>query len=415
MDVHHDCFDVIVIGGGAAGMMAAGQAARRRKRVLIIEKNRTFGEKLKLTGNGRCNITNAELDPGAFLEHYGTGKEFLFSPFSQFGVKDSFAFFESIGLPLVVQAGNRVFPSSEKATDVVLALRACLEKAGVNCRTGCTVKSVVHEDRLVTGIETNQGALCAKSFILATGGLSHPETGSTGDGFHWLKELGHSITSPAPSVVPLEVRDEWVKMLRGVSLPLMKITFFLDGKKQFSKTGTVLFTHFGLSGPLILNLASKVKDLLQSGQVAAQIDAFPDTDLGALDRNVVSIFHSNKNKSVKTVFKDIVPPGTSPGIQTLLTDIAFDSKVHSISKEDRKKIVSLLKALPITITGLMGYDRAVVSDGGVSLSEIDTRTMRSKLFSNLYIVGDLLNVSRSSGGFSLQLCWTTGYVAGNHA
>ncbi|MBI2906946.1 MAG: aminoacetone oxidase family FAD-binding enzyme [Chloroflexi bacterium] len=415
MDTHQGSFDVIVIGGGAAGMMAAGQAARRKKRVLIIEKNRTFGEKLKLTGNGRCNITNAEFEPGAFLEHYGTGKEFLFSPFAQFGVKDSFSFFESIGLPLVVQAGSRVFPASERATDVVLALRKHLEKAGVECKTGCAVRRLVHQDRLVTGVETDVGVLCAKSFILATGGLSHPETGSTGDGFLWLKELGHSITHPAPSVVPLEVSDEWVKMLRGVSLPIMKITFFLDGKKQFSKAGTVLFTHFGLSGPLILNSASKVKDLLQNGQVTAQIDAFPDTDLGALDRNAVSVFDSNKNKTLKTVLKDIAPPGTSSGVQTLLADIDLDSKVHSISKEDRKRIVSLLKALPVTITGLMGYDRAVVSDGGVSLSEIDTRTMRSKLFSNLYIVGDLLNVSRSSGGFSLQLCWTTGYVAGNCA
>ncbi len=409
----HNFFDVIVIGGGAAGMMAAGQAGKLGKKVLLIEKNRNLGEKLKITGGGRCNITNAQFDTRAFLDNYGSGKDFLFSPFSKFGPQDTFSFFESLNLPLVIQARNRAFPYSEKAYDVCEALRENLNKTGVQTITGCIVKKIVHENETITGVETNKGMFQAKSFILATGGVSHPETGSTGDGFRWLSELGHMVKAPTPSIVPLEVKDDWVKILSGVSLSFMKITFYLEGNKQFSVIGKVLFTHFGLSGPLILNCAGKVGDLLQSGKVTALIDAYPDTDLGALDRNIIHILDNNKNKTLRTIFKDIVPAGTAPGIQALLPDIDFDTKVHSISKEDRKRIVNLLKALPVTITNLMGYDRAVIADGGVSLTEIDTKTMKSKLIKNLYIVGDLLNIKRPSGGFSLQLCWTTGFVAGN--
>lgn len=415
MGTDHDFFDVIVIGGGASGMMSAGQAGKPGKKVLIIEKNRILGEKLKITGGGRCNITNAQFDTRAFLDNYGKSQDFLYSPFSQFGVSDTFSFFESIGLPLVIQARSRVFPSSEKADDVCGALKKNLSKAGVQTITGCTVKKINHQDKIITGVETNKGTFRAKSFILATGGVSHPETGSTGDGFRWLEGLGHTVKTPTPSIVPVEVKEEWVKMISGNSLSFMKITFFLDGKKQFSTVGKVLFTHFGLSGPLILNSAGRIGDLLQDGEVTALIDAYPDTDLGALDTNIINKFNNNKNRSLKAVLKDIVPPGTAPGIAILLKDINFETKVHSISKENRKKIVNLLKSLPITVTNLMGFDRAIIADGGVMLTEIDTKTMRSKIINNLYIVGDLLNIKRPSGGFSLQLCWTTGFVAGSYA
>ena len=194
----------------------------------------------------------------------------------------------------------------------------------------------------------------------------------------------------------------------------MKITFYLDDKKQFNKTGKVLFTHFGLSGPLILNLAGKVAELLESGAVNAKIDAFPDTDLGALDTRITNIFDKNKNKDLKNIFREISPEGASDGIMSLLSfDVA--KKVHSVTRDERKEIVNLLKALPVTITGLMGYDRAVVADGGVTLDEIDTKTMRSKLFTNLFVTGDLIHINRPSGGYSLQLCWTTGFVAGSNA
>lgn len=405
-------WDVLIIGGGASGMMAGIIASRRSKSVLILEKNKSLGEKLKITGGGRCNITNAEYDIHKFLSNYGKSKDFLYSPFSIFGVEDTFKFFESLGLPLVIQARRRTFPKTEKAIDVYISMKKELEKNEATIKLGSTVINLIKENNKIVGVSTKEGVYYAKSFILATGGTSHPETGSTGDGFKFLKNLGHTVLNPTPSVVPIKVSDKWVHLLAGVSLSFMKITFFLDGKKQFSKTGKILFTHFGLSGPLILNSASAVGSLLQAGVVEALVDAYPDTDLGTLEDKIIKTFNGNKNKTLKNVLKDITPEGVAKAFEMVLGSMDLETKVHSITKENRKKIVFLLKNLPIHITNLMGYDRAVVVDGGVSLIEINTKTMQSKLFDNLYITGDLLNINRHSGGYGLQLCWTTGYVAG---
>ncbi len=406
-------WDVIIIGGGASGMMAGSIAGSNGKTVLILDKNRDLGEKLKITGGGRCNITNNEPDIHKMLAIYGEGAPFLYTPFSIFGVKDTFKYFESRGLPLVVQARNRVFPATEKALDVYNVLRKDLEKYNVNIKSNCTVKKINKEDELIKSVETDSGVYFAKSFVLATGGMSHSETGSTGDGFKWLKDLGHEVKDSSPNIVPLAVSDEWVKSLAGVSLSFMKITFFLEDKKQFSKTGKILFTHFGLSGPLILNSSKKVDDLLQQeGIVTAHIDAYPDTNEGKLEESIIKTFDTNKNKMLRTILKDIVPEGMAKSIELMNTGINFDTKVHSVTKEDRKRIVKLLKSLPVTITNLMGYERSVVADGGVSLNEIDMKRMSSKLYNNLYITGDLLNINRNSGGYSLQICWTTGYIAG---
>jgi len=407
-------WDVIIIGGGASGMMAGAIASSQGKSVLILDKNRDLGEKLKITGGGRCNITNNEPDIHKLLAVYGEGAPFLYTPFSIFGVKDTFKYFESRGLPLVVQARNRVFPTTEKAIDVYNVLRKDLNKNNVSIKNNCTVKKINTESDLVKSVETDSGVYFAHSFILATGGMSHPETGSTGDGFKWLKDMGHEVKDSSPNIVPLAVSDEWVKSLAGVSLSFMKITFYLEGKKQFSKTGKILFTHFGLSGPLILNSSKKVDDLLQQdGLVTACIDAYPDTNEGKLEELIIKTFDTNKNKILRTILKDIVPEGMAKSIELMNTGIDFNTKVHSVTKEDRKKIVRLLKSMPITITNLMGYERSVVADGGVSLKEIDMKTMSSKLYKNLRITGDLLNISRNSGGYSLQVCWTTGYIAGN--
>ena len=408
-------WDVIVIGGGASGMMSGAIAGGLGKSVLVLDRNKSLGEKLKITGGGRCNITNAEEDIRTFLRNYGKAEQFLYSPFSVFGKKDTFTYFEKRGLPLVVQARGRAFPHTEKAYDVYALLKKELDKNKVNVKLNCQVKKISKDKNKITSVITNQGEFFAKSYILATGGMSHPETGSTGDGFKFLKDLGHKIKEPTPSIVPLEVSDEWIKMLAGISLSFMKITFFQEGKKQFSKTGKILFTHFGLSGPLILNSASKVSDLLQNGQVIATIDAYPDTNHGSLENKIIKIFDANKNKMFKSIFKEIAPEGTAKALELLLSEIDFDTKVHSITRDERKKVVHLLKELPVTITNLMGYDRAVVADGGVLLSEVDTRTMRSKIYDNLYITGDLLNINRPSGGYGLQLCWTTGFIAGTFA
>lgn len=415
MKAREDMFDVIVVGGGASGMMAAGVAAPRGKRVLLIEKNPELGEKLKISGGGRCNITNAEEDVHALLSHYGEGAPFLYSPFSKFGMKDTFSFFESLGVPLIVEARKRAFPASQKAIDVFRALERHMKAGGVSVISGAPVRKISAEGGRITAVSAGGKSYQARSFIFATGGLSHPETGSTGDGFRWLRDLGHSVSAPTPTIVPLSVREKWVKSLSGVSLSFMRITFFVEGKKAFAKTGKLLFTHFGLSGPLILNLAAKVGDALHSGEVTATIDAFPDTDHGALEKKIIAVFDANKNKLFKNVLDDIVPHGTDAAILSLLSETRADTKVHSVTKEGRKELVRLLKALPVTITGLMGYDRAVVADGGVPLEEVDTKTMRSKKAENLFITGDLLHIRRPSGGYSLQLCWTTGYVAGMNA
>lgn len=408
-------YDVIVIGGGASGLMAAGRAAERGKRVLLLEKNKRLGEKLRISGGGRCNITNAEFDPRIFLRAYGKAEQFLYSPLSQFGVKETFSFFESRGLPLVVEARKRAFPKTEKAEDVLKTLEKYARKTGVVIRTNAPVTKMRALNGKIAGVSSRKETFEAKEFIFATGSISHPKTGSTGDGFKWLTDVGHTITKPTPTIVPLAVKEKWVKELSGVSLSFMKITFFAEGRKAFSKKGKILFTHFGLSGPLILNSAHAVADLLQAGAVTAAIDCYPDTDLGALDRRIVAIFDKNKNKTFKNVVDAIVPKGMEKGTFTLFAEkVDMEKKVHSISKDERTYIVHTLKALPLTITGLMGFDRAVVADGGVPLSEIDMRTMRSKKVPNLFVTGDLLHINRPSGGFSLQLCWTTGYVAGNH-
>lgn len=405
-------WDVIIIGGGSSGLMVGAVSSARSLSVLVIDKNKNLGEKLKITGGGRCNITNSEPDIHKFLKVYGEGAPFLYTPFSIFGVKDTFKYFESRGLPLVIQARNRVFPATEKAIDVYNVLYKELIKNKVEIKTNCIVKDIIHKNNKIININTNQGQFYAKSFILATGGLSHPETGSTGDGFRFLREMGHMIIDPSPDVVPIMVGDSWVKNLAGLSLSFMKITFYLEGKKQFSKTGKILFTHFGLSGPLILNSAKNIKVLLDKGIVTAQIDLYPDTNIGDLEKRIVKVFDLNKNKMLKTIMKEIVPEGMSQAFLEIIDFMDLSTKVHSVKKEDRRKIVDLLKNLPMSIEDLMGYDRSVVSDGGVIISEINMKTMCSKKISNLYITGDLLHLNRNSGGYSLQICWTTGYIAG---
>lgn len=408
-------YDVIVIGGGASGMMAAGRAAEIGKRVLLLEKNKNLGEKLKITGGGRCNITNAEESEHIFLSRFGKAARWLYSPFSQFGAKDTFSFFEKRGLPLVIEEEKRVFPKTEKAADVARVLIENLKEKNVEIRTEAAVSGFLAANGSIQKVISGKEELVASSFILSTGGLSHPETGSTGDGFQWLEKIGHKVLAPTPDLVPIAVKDRWIKELSGITMANAKITFFANGQKKLSLKGKILFTHFGLSGPLILNAAKKISDMLEEGAVTAIIDAIPDIDLGALDKRITEIFDANKNKAIKNVFAIIAPEGTAKAILPLLKNIDPEKKVHSITKDERKEIARLLKSLPAAISGLMGYDKAIVVDGGLSLQEIDAKTMRSKLYPNLYITGDLLNINRPSGGFSLQLCWTTGYVAGSNA
>lgn len=404
-------YDVIVVGGGASGMMAAGVAAERGKRVLLLEKNATLGQKLKISGGGRCNVTNGETDHRVLLKNYGTAEKFLYSLFIAYDNQSSIRFFESRGLKLKTEDRKRMFPITDSAFDVFRVLEKELEKTHVVVSTRTKVLGFEMDGANIVGVKTDKGTYTAGSYILATGGLSHPETGSTGDGFGWLKKLGHTIVEPTPTIVPISVKEKWVKALSGITLTDSKITFYVDKVKSFQKKGNILCTHFGLSGPTILNSSSQVSDLLHTGEVTAAIDLFPALDHGAFEKKIIAVFDANKNKMLKNVFGEIVPKGSEEILLEYLK-IDGDTKVHSVTKEDRKKMVQQLKALPVTITGLMGFDRAVVADGGLPLTEIDTRTMRSNRIENLFVMGDLLHVRRPSGGYSLQLCWTTGYVAG---
>ncbi len=405
-------YEVIVIGGGPGGMMAALRAKERGLRVLLIEKNAELGKKLSITGGGRCNITNAEFDIRALLPHYGSAEPFLYSPFTQFGVAETIAFFEARHVPIKIEDRKRAFPVSEKATDVRDALVRCLMEEKVDILLNTPVEGFYMEDRTVVGVITAGGIICAQSFIIASGGKSHADTGSTGEGISWLEEIGHTTHAANPNLVPVVVKESWVHKLSGTTLREVKIT--LQGtSRKISKTGNILCTHFGFSGPTILNMAHTIKGMLADGPVTSVIDLFPKEDVGSLRERFNVLCEQNQNKNVVNALKEWFPIGVVEVILAHIPDAIRTSKVHSLMREYRIRIVDQMKALPVTITGTMGYDWAIVSDGGVDLKEIDTRTMQSKVHHNLYCVGDILHVQRPSGGYSLQLCWTTGWVAGN--
>lgn len=406
-------YDVIVIGGGAAGLFAAGVAAERGKKVLILEKNSELGKKLKITGGGRCNITNAQFDTALFLDTFPASKKFLYSPFSKFSAKDTFTFFEDkLDLPLTVQARARAFPASEKALDVYNALDYYIKRHNVIVKLNQSVTKVTADKEQITSVHCGKQEYRATKFILSTGGLAAPETGSTGDGFRFLASLGHTVKKPDPSIVPLTTSAQWVHRIAGTTLSFMKIYFKLDGKTKVSRTGKILFTHFGISGPLILNAATEVSEVLEAGPVTAHIDMFPDTQVPELDRRIWRLFEQNKNKMLKNVLPDMLPKAFVAELLQFDGLEIGDTFVHEITKDQRKHLAKTLKDLQFPITGTLGFDKAVIADGGVVLEEVDFSNMTSRLFPNLYLIGDTLSINRPSGGYSLQLCWTTAWVAG---
>jgi len=409
--MNNDMYDLIVIGGGASGLMAAGVAAERGASVLVLEKNSQLGKKLKITGGGRCNIYNAESDVKKLLDFYGDAKKYLHSPFSQFAADESKEFFHTIGLPTVVQARNRAFPYTEKAYDVFKVLEQYCKKHNVEFRTNTPVTKINQDNGKIDVVVSKKERFYASNYILATGGHAAPETGSTGDGFKFLEGLGHTIHKPSPNIVPLTTDAQFIHRLAGTSLSFMKIRFIQNNKTQIRKTGKVLLTHFGISGPLILNSAREVTDLMQGGLVTASIDLFPDTELNDVDRRIWRIFEQHKNKKVKNVIKDLVPKNLGLELLGIMKNNIAEIDINEVSKEARKELAYLCKNIEFPITGTLGWDKAVIADGGISLDEVDFKTMQSKKFSNLYVLGDILHINRPSGGFSLQLCWTTAWVA----
>lgn len=408
-------WDVIVIGGGPAGMMAAGRSAELGKSVLLLEKNESLGKKLLITGGGRCNLTNNEPDIRKFLSKYKDSDKYLFSTFSQFAVKDTLDFFHNFKMETKEEALGRVFPLSNKARSVWDVLLQYLKQNKVTIKSNGEVKSLQQQDgKIVEIILKDKSIIKGKSFILATGGMSRPETGSTGDGFKWLKDIGHKVIEPTASLVPIKIKDEWVKRLQGVGVTDVKLTVLQNDEKQSVKNGKVLFTHFGLSGPTVLNLSNEIGELLKYGEVFISLDILPSLDHGQLNQKLQNIFKEESNKKFKNTLDSLMPSALVPVIVEL-SKIDGDKKSNSITREERLALIELLKNIKIEVESLLDVDKAIITSGGVLLDEVDFKTMQSRLFPNLYLVGDILNIDRPSGGYSLQLCWTTGFVAGSNS
>jgi predicted Rossmann fold flavoprotein len=405
--------DVTVIGGGPAGMMAAGTAAASGADTVLIEKNSRPGRKLLLTGKGRCNITNADRDPRSFLAHFGKKGRYLHSALAAFGVEDAIAFFMERGVPVKVERGDRVFPESDRAGDVLAALRDFMHTQGARVLTGHDITELRREDGRITAALGAGITVEAKSFILCTGGLSYPATGSTGAGYELARSLGHTIVQPRPSLVPVLVREKWVREVEGLSLRNVSVALFHDGKKTGEEFGEALFTSNGMSGPVILDL-SRVIGGLAGGRTELVIDLKPALDQKTLEARVMRDFSANPTRLFKNSLGALLPASLIPVI-VRMTGIDPDKTVSHITRDERKALVQVLKNVRLEVAGLDGFDKAIITAGGVSLDEIDTRTMKSRIVENLYFAGEIIDIDGPTGGFNLQVCWSTGFCAGRAA
>ena len=407
-------WDVIVIGGGPAGMMTAATASARGKRVLLLEKNPHLGKKLLITGGGRCNVTNNKPEVREMLSHYKGGGKFLFSTFAQHGVAESIEWFTEQGVQLKEENEGRLFPVTDSAKTIFDTLAHELKSTGVSVKTRAAVKAIAYNKKAgLFSVTLESGeVLQSDACVVATGGTSRPETGSTGDAYAWLKKLGHTVVPNNFALVPLTLKNSWTKKLSGLTLTNIKLTLFADNKKLSVHPGKLLFTHVGITGPTVLNLSKTVGELLAHSDVTLMLDLFPSKDAGEFKIFLRQLLVHNSNKKLKNVLTEIMPAALVTALLNELT-VDGDTPCHSVTTAERTKLALFLKAIPLQIKGLLGEDKAVVSSGGVPLTEIDFKTMESKIVSRLYVVGDMLNVDRPSGGYSLQLCWSTGFVAGN--
>jgi len=408
-------FDVAVIGGGPAGMMASGRAAEAGAKVLLLEKNRSLGRKLLVTGKGRSNLTRAEFNFRELVKKYSREGDFLLFPLSVFGVKETIEFFNKKGLATKIERGKRVFPRSDSSRDVLRILLNYLKEGKVEIRTNSKVGKVIPDGNKIAKIILKGGQeFAARNYIIATGGKSFPGTGSTGDGYRWLEKLGHKIEKLRPALVPLRIKENWPKKAQGLSLKNVRLTVFQNNKKQDSRFGEMLFTHFGVSGPIVLNLSFKVGELLEKGEVKLVLDLKPALDFTTLDKRLQSDFAKYGNKLFKNSLDDLLPQKL---IQVVveLSGINPVKKTNEITKEERRKLAKLLKTMEMQVIGLLGFGMAIITSGGVSLKEIDAKTMKSKLIDNLFLAGEIINLHGPTGGYNLQLCWSTGYLAGKSA
>lgn len=404
---------VIVVGGGAAGMMAAIRAAELGNKVLLLEKNEKLGKKIYITGKGRCNLTNA-CDTEELFGNVPRNARFLYSAFYTFSNWQTIAFFEENGLKTKTERGERVFPVSDHSSDVIATLKRRLEKEGVEVRLHTEVAELlVGVAKQVRGVRLSDGReLTADRVIIATGGVSYPATGSTGDGYRFAKELGHTVTRCIPSLVPFEAAEDWVPKLQGLSLKNISVSIYKDSKRLYEGFGEMLFTHFGVSGPLLLSASSLVNDYWNRFPLQLKIDLKPALTEQQLDKRILRDFEENANKSLKNAVQKLFPARLVP-VMTALSGIPEEKRVNEITREERAAFVQLIKGLPVTLTGFRDFKEAIITRGGVSVKEVNPSTMESKLVKGLYFAGEVLDLDALTGGFNLQIAWSTGYTAGD--
>lgn len=406
---------VIVVGGGAAGMMAAIIAARNEQNVTLLEKNEKLGKKIFITGKGRCNITNASEIEDLFSAVVSNPK-FLYSGFYSFTNDQVIDFFEELGVATKIERGNRVFPVSDHSSDVIAALAREMQRLKVKVLLHCEVKELlVNNEKEIKGVQLVNGKkITADAVVVATGGISYPSTGSTGDGYRFARNCGHKVTELFPSLVPMEVKEWYAKELQGLSLKNIEIRITDGKKKLYDEFGEMLFTHYGVTGPVILSASSIVGKMLEEKELVLHIDLKPALTEEQLDKRLLREFEANHNKQFKNAIDSLLPAKLRPVIIEL-SGIEEEKKVHEITKEERLSLLRLIKDFHMTLTGLRGYNEAIITKGGISVKEIDPGTMQSKLIKNLYFAGEVLDLDAVTGGYNLQIAWSTGYLAGINA
>lgn len=401
---------VLVIGGGAAGMMAAYAAGMCGHEVTLLEQNEKLGKKIYITGKGRCNFTNAS-PLEEIMQAVVSNPKFLYSAFYTFSNDAVMDFFENQGMPYKIERGNRAFPVSDHASDVIRALERAMKEQNVRIRLHTQVRELLIEDDKATGVLlTNGDKIMADSLILATGGLSYPTTGSTGDGHTMAKNSGHKIVTPRPALVPLTTKEEYILRMQGLSLKNVSLKIKDEKRVIYDAFGEMLFTHFGVSGPLVLS-ASSVLSRHFPREYQAYIDLKPALSEEVLNERLLREFSERPNQHIKAVFQQLLPAKMIP-VMIELSQISMDKPVNAITKEERRCLVGLFKAFPFTITGTRGFKEAIITQGGVSVKDIDPATMESKRIKDLYLVGELLDLDALTGGYNLQIAWSTGYLAG---
>lgn len=405
---------IIVVGGGAAGMMAAVTAARKGKNVLLLEKNEKLGKKLFITGKGRCNITNsAEIDE--LFSAVVSNPKFLYSSFYSLTNNQVIEFFEELGVKTKVERGGRVFPESDHSSDVIRALEQELKRLGAEIRLRTEVKEILAEGGRAKGVRLSSGEkLNADAVIIATGGISYPSTGSTGDGYRFARECGHKVTELSPALVPMEVEEWYAKELMGLSLRNIEIKITDGKKKLYEEFGEMLFTHYGVTGPVILSASSIVGKKLKEHPLTLHIDLKPALTEEQLDKRVLREFEANHNRQFKNAVDSLFPAKLKPVIVEL-SGIPEEKKVNEVTKEERLRFVRMIKDFSMTLTAMRGYNEAIITKGGVSVKEIDPGTMESRLVNRLYFAGEVLDLDAVTGGYNLQIAWSTGYLAGMNA